>query len=185
MLTSESARIPRVIDDAESEGQWLNFYSRVPPATLYALPMRVQSLTPILNVSDVPTSIEWFEKLGWHRGFTWNSGGMIKLSALENEHGPAHFASVCANPGGEQEGPLIFLCQDGQGKRDPDTPTDPHNDNFGAVWMSWWVENVDAAHAECKKSGIEVARPPVDEPWGVREMLIRHPDGHCFRVSGK
>jgi hypothetical protein len=25
--------------------------------------------------------------------------------------------------------------------------------------------------------------PPTDEPWGVREMHIRHPDGHVFRIS--
>jgi hypothetical protein len=25
--------------------------------------------------------------------------------------------------------------------------------------------------------------PPVDEPWGVREMHVRHPDGHVLRIS--
>jgi hypothetical protein len=24
---------------------------------------------------------------------------------------------------------------------------------------------------------------PADMPWNVREMHIRHPDGHVFRVS--
>ena len=28
--------------------------------------MRVRGITPILNVTDVPASILWFEKLGWH-----------------------------------------------------------------------------------------------------------------------
>ena len=32
-------------------------------------------------------------------------------------------------------------------------------------------------------TGIEVAMPPQNEPWGVREMHVRHPDGHMFRVS--
>ncbi|GMV24434.1 MAG: hypothetical protein AMXMBFR58_04650 [Phycisphaerae bacterium] len=146
--------------------------------------MKVSALTPILNVSDVPASIRWFEALGWHRGFTWNSGGMIDHAALENAAGPAHFASVCANTAAEGEGPLIFLCKDGQGKRDPDTPPVAHHDNFGAVWMSWWVADVDAAHTQCLAAGVQVVRPPVDEPWGVRECLIRHPDGHCFRISG-
>jgi hypothetical protein len=31
--------------------------------------------------------------------------------------------------------------------------------------------------------GIEVAWPPTDMPWSVREMHVRHPDGHVFRVS--
>jgi hypothetical protein len=25
--------------------------------------------------------------------------------------------------------------------------------------------------------------PPTDEPWGVREMHVVHPDGHTFRIS--
>ena len=31
--------------------------------------------------------------------------------------------------------------------------------------------------------GIEVTWEPEDMSWGVREMHIRHPDGHVFRVS--
>jgi catechol 2,3-dioxygenase-like lactoylglutathione lyase family enzyme len=30
---------------------------------------------------------------------------------------------------------------------------------------------------------LEVTWPPTDEPWGVREMHVRHPDGHVFRIS--
>jgi len=28
-----------------------------------------------------------------------------------------------------------------------------------------------------------VSMPPTDEPWGVREFHLRHPDGHIFRVG--
>lgn len=146
--------------------------------------MNVSALTPILNVRDVPASVRWFEALAWCRGFTWNAGGLIKESALQDAHGPATFASVCANRAEEGEGPLIFLCQDGQGARDERPCPDPHGDQFGGVWMSWWVNDVDAAHAECLRTAAEIIRPPVNEPWGVREFLIRHPDGHYFRVSG-
>ena len=31
--------------------------------------------------------------------------------------------------------------------------------------------------------GMTVTYPPTDEPWGVREFHLRHPDGHMFRVS--
>ena len=27
-----------------------------------------------------------------------------------------------------------------------------------------------------------VTYPPTNEPWGVREFHLRHPDGHMFRV---
>jgi uncharacterized glyoxalase superfamily protein PhnB len=51
------------------------------------------------------------------------------------------------------------------------------------VWMSIWVEDVDGIHAHCLEHGLEVTWPPTDMPWGVREMHVRHPDGHVFRVS--
>ena len=56
----------------------------------------------------------------------------------------------------------------------------------GGVWMSWFVEPpaaVDAAHASALEHGLTVTQPPTDEPWGVREFHLRHPDGHTFRVS--
>jgi hypothetical protein len=49
--------------------------------------------------------------------------------------------------------------------------------------MSVWVEDVDAAHRHCLEYGIEVTHPPTDEPWCVREMHVRHPDGHVLRIS--
>ena len=39
---------------------------------------QIEFITPILNVSDVPASIAWFEKIGWGRTFTWNNGGVIE-----------------------------------------------------------------------------------------------------------
>jgi uncharacterized glyoxalase superfamily protein PhnB len=49
--------------------------------------------------------------------------------------------------------------------------------------MSIWVEDADAVHRHCLANDIEVTRPPTDYPWGVRELHIRHPDGHVFRIS--
>ena len=137
-----------------------------------------------MNVSDVPASVLWFERLGWQRTFTYNAGGMIIHAALENQQGPAHFAGLCANSPEQGKGPTIFLCQNAQGARDPRPCPNPAADNYGAVWMSWWVPNVDAAHRDCLLQSVEIIRPPVNEPWGVREFLIRHADGHYFRISG-
>ncbi|HUK46794.1 MAG TPA: VOC family protein [Terriglobales bacterium] len=50
--------------------------------------------------------------------------------------------------------------------------------------MSVWVENVDDVYKECVAAGIEITFPPHDMPWETREMHVRHPDGHVFRVSG-
>ena len=41
------------------------------------------------------------------------------------------------------------------------------------------LDDVDAVHERCLQQGIEVAYPPTDQPWNVREMHVRHPDGPC------
>lgn len=130
--------------------------------------MHVKRLTPILNVSDIRHSFVWFEKLGWEKAWDWGT--------------PPTFGGVCA---GECE---IFLCQDGQGGRG----TSGFVSTFGpasneaaerGVWMSVWVDNVDAVYQRCLAQDLEVTWPPTDMPWNVREMHVRHPDGHVFRFS--
>lgn len=123
--------------------------------------MHVKSLTPILNVSDLERSFDWFAMFDWKKGFEWK----------DDPTGPPTFGAVCS---GECE---IFLCLDAQGGRGV-----KDYDGLG-VWMSLWVESVDAIHSECVAANLDVAMPPTDEPWGVREMHVRHPDGHMFRVS--
>jgi len=130
--------------------------------------MKVDRLTPILNVSDIQESFEWFEKLGWKKGWDWGS--------------PPTFGGVCCD---ESE---IFLCEGGQGgKGHTGLPMTfgPNSDEAleKAVWMSMWVDDVDAAHKRCVEQGIEITWPPTNMPWGAREMHVRHPDGHVFRVS--
>ena len=142
--------------------------------------MPVTNVTPILNVSSVPASMRWFEALGWKRGFAWNEGGPIDAAADRNARGEAGFGSVSS---GEAE---IFLCHGGQGSRGTRMPKFPGDDDTDGVWMSWWMSSpreVDELHATALRLGFTVTYPPTDEPWGVREFHLRHPDGHMFRVS--
>ena len=145
--------------------------------------MAVESITPVLNVSDIGASFEWFEKLGWQRTFSWNQGGLIGDGAdagAENQHGKAGFGGV-----GQGE-TTIFLCVDGQGSRGTIMPRHPGDDQTDGVWMTWWVSaphEVDDLHRTAVEHEMIVTFPPTDTPWGVREFHLRHPDGHMFRVS--
>ncbi len=146
--------------------------------------MAITGITPILNVSDVPASLAWFESLGWKRGFTYGEAGLFKGAADRNEHGPATFGSVCVSHEGHDA--QIFLCCGGQGSRGTIMPRFPGDDLTDGVWMSWWLDSVaalDAMHAQCVARGLVVTMPPTNEPWGVREFHLRHPDGHMFRIS--
>jgi catechol 2,3-dioxygenase-like lactoylglutathione lyase family enzyme len=128
--------------------------------------MKVKHLVPILNVSNIQESFAWFEKLGWKKGWDWGD--------------PPDFGGVC-NGGFE-----IFLCQNGQGSRGGPIPRHVNDDDTGGVWMSWFLESpaeVDATYKLALEQGIVAPFPPTDKPWNLREFIIRHPDGHTFRVG--
>lgn len=130
--------------------------------------MLAKGLVPILNVSDIRASFAWFEKLGWRKAWDWGD--------------PADFGGVCSGHC------TIFLCQDGQGGRGRSAVArtfgaeGADNQERGA-WIMVWVDDVDAVHRHCLAQGLEVTWPPTDMPWNVREMHVRHPDGHVFRIG--
>jgi hypothetical protein len=84
-----------------------------------------------------------------------------------------------ANFGSVQNDKLeIFLCVNGQGPLG--------NREKEGVWMSWWMpspKDVDRLHQVALQASLYIDQPPTDEPWGVREFHLRHPDGHVMRVS--
>jgi hypothetical protein len=130
--------------------------------------MIADGLTPVLNVCDLLASFAWFEKWGWKKCWDWGT--------------PPTFGAVSS---GKCE---IFLCQGCQGGRGRGANTttfqvDGDENGDKGVWMSIWVENVDQVHQECVAAGLDVTFPPTNMPWGAREMHVRHPDGHVFRVS--
>jgi len=130
--------------------------------------VNAKAITPILNVSDLSASFAWFEKWGWKKLWDWGA--------------PPTFGAVGS---GECE---IFLCKGAQGGRGRGTNTttfqqqgDEEADK--GIWMSIWVDDVDAIYQHCLEQGLEVTWPPTDHPWNVREMHVRHPDGHVFRIG--
>ncbi len=89
--------------------------------------------------------------------------GWVKKWAWGNTDTAPTFGAI------ESGGQDIFLSQNAQGAR--------------GTWLSIWVDDVDQVHAACLRHGLEVTRPPQNEPWHVREMHVRHPDGHVLRIS--
>lgn len=118
--------------------------------------MHVHQVVPILNVSNLPASFEWFAKFGWTKSWDWCPPGSMHPT----------FGAVVAS---DIE---IFLCENGQGGRDQN-----------GVWLAIWVHDVDEIHRACVREHLEVLDAPEDKPWGMREMHVRHPDGHVFRVG--
>jgi catechol 2,3-dioxygenase-like lactoylglutathione lyase family enzyme len=63
----------------------------------------------------------------------------------------------------------IFFCQGAQG-----TP---------GTWLCVFLADVDSYHDRIKKLGAEILFGPKDEPWGMREMHVRDPNGHVIRFG--
>ena len=130
--------------------------------------MKVPHITPILNVSNLQASFAWFEKLGWKKVWDWGD--------------PPDFGSVGS---GHFE---IFLCENGQGGRGNGSTTktfggDGDDTSDTGAWMMVFVDDVESVYQRCLSEGLEVTWPPTDMPWNVREMHVRHPDGHVLRIG--
>ncbi len=130
--------------------------------------MYAKHITPILNVSDMQQSFEWFTALGWTKKWEWGE--------------PISFGAVGS---GECE---IFFCLNGQGGKGKGSNSMTFGSSGDEVsdkgsWMSVWVDDVDAVFKTAQTNDIEVVFEPTDMPWGVRECHLRHPDGHVFRIS--
>jgi uncharacterized glyoxalase superfamily protein PhnB len=130
--------------------------------------MQVEGITPVLNVSDMAESLAWFEKWGWLKKWDWGT--------------PPTFAAVGCDK------TQIFLClncQGGRGKGMNTTTFQVDGDEAGdkGVWMCVFVDDVEKVHQQCVAAGLEITLSPTDVPWGMREMHLRHPDGHVFRVG--
>lgn len=42
---------------------------------------------------------------------------------------------------------------------------------------------ISLSYQRCLAEGLEITWPPTDMPWNVREMHVRHPDGHVLRIA--
>jgi hypothetical protein len=63
----------------------------------------------------------------------------------------------------------MFFCEGGQGRP--------------GMWMSIFMDDVDALFEEYKTSGAIIRQPPTNMPWGTREMNVEDLDGHRLRMG--
>ena len=117
-------------------------------------PTAFTSMTPILNVASVEASIEHYTSVL----------GFNKDWDWPAEEEDKTFASIS---NGEVH---VFLSENSQGTR--------------PVWIYYHVGDVDKLHQEYVAAAAKIKKVPVDEPWGMREMLVEDLDGHVLRIGG-
>jgi len=63
--------------------------------------------------------------------------------------------------------------------RCPDVP--PASERGDHSYVAYLrVDDVDESHARAVAAGAEALKALQDEPWGMRELGLRLPDGHLF-----
>lgn len=82
-------------------------------------------------------------------------------------------------PLGDAEGWRIFksgACRIAAGHCPDTPPASTIGDHSYIAYLV--VDDVDAYHARALAHGVELVKPLVDEPWGMREFGLRTIDGH-------
>ncbi|MGB1108987.1 MAG: bleomycin resistance protein [Gammaproteobacteria bacterium] len=63
----------------------------------------------------------------------------------------------------------LFLCLNGQGAP--------------GAWMYLFVADVAAWYQRIRDQGWEDVSEMLDEPWGMREFMVKDPDGNVLRIG--
>lgn len=133
-------------------------------------------VTPILNVSDVAGSVDFFKALGWELEYAYAADGTFVADGLP---AGSPYASLKAGYG------RITLCLNSQGLRGGKPATPGGGDDVGATWQCWWGQSaaaLQAVYQRAQAAGITVLSPPAQGAGGQLELRLAHPEGHVFRV---
>jgi uncharacterized glyoxalase superfamily protein PhnB len=122
--------------------------------------MTIDSFTravPVICTADVEGTILWFgQTLGFQR--EWSYGE------------PAVYAGLKAGSA------VLYLCSD------PETASAIKEKGLGPdVFL--WVTNIDAVFAQHRANGAEIIEELALRPWGVRQCVIREPNGYKLKIA--
>ena len=110
---------------------------------------------PVLAVHDLTSSSAWYARV---------------LGCVVHEPDPGNWA-FCRN------GAVTFMLG-----RCPDAvPATDLGDHSYVAYLT--VTDVDAFHRRALAEATEILKKPTNEPWGMREMALRTPDGHRFMLG--
>jgi catechol 2,3-dioxygenase-like lactoylglutathione lyase family enzyme len=119
-------------------------------------PTELKSITPILFVTDVPTSAAYFrDKLGF---------------AIDFLHGEPPFYGAVSRDG---------VCIHFRCVRQPNFAELAAREH-SLILASIEVADVHAFFAELQGRGADIVQPPTKQTWGGTDLYVRDPDGNVI-----
>lgn len=117
--------------------------------------MRISGSHPVLAVHDLERSGAWYRDV---------------LGCKLDDPDPGNWR-FC------RTGDVIFML----GRCPHVPPARELGDHSYVAYLN--VDDVDALYTHAVAVGADVLKAPTDEPWGMREIGLRSPDGHRFMVG--
>ena len=118
------------------------------------MPFGLRDAFPILQVADVPRSLEFYRDL---LGFAVTYGFPAE--------GDPQFVSLAIDGGELALG----------------TTDQPVQSASTALWL--YADDVDAVVAHLRQAGVRVVAEPTDQPWGERVASVADPDGYTVHIG--
>ena len=118
---------------------------------------RVTSLAPQFLVDDLDRSIEYYKRLGFRFGDTWN--GFYAIGYLDGLE--LHFKEAPKNEDERRH------------RRDKD-----HLDAAAGV------DGIEDFFTQCVANGATILKPLTPTPWGTMDFYIEDPDGYIICFGG-
>lgn len=138
--------------------------------------MKPQRATPFLRVSDMGRSLAFYrDGLGFVVSNSTDSNGTITWAFLDN--GPVSLmlstGSAYSLPHADDEDHVHSQWSG------PERPAGVDINNV--TWF--YVPDVDEVHAHLTKAGFDVVDSPKPKGYGLRDFLVRDPDGYHYAIG--
>lgn len=118
---------------------------------------KFSSAVPVIATSDILSTIQYFEQtLGFKQQWIWGD--------------PPVYAGVRAGDA------LLYVTHDPE-LASTIKERDLHPDIF------LWVADIDSVYAHHCDTGADVVEALTTRPWGVRQYVLREPNGYLLKVA--
>ena len=115
------------------------------------------SAVPVIATSDVAATVQYFERtLGFKQQWVWGD--------------PPVYAGIRAG------GALLYVTHD------PELASTIQDRRLSPD-IFLWVSDIESAYAQHRASNAQITEALTERPWGVRQYVIREPNGYLLKVA--